>query len=547
MHGWLRSRAPGRAGSTRDNVDRQTAVGSVTPLLTAWERRAGRGLGETGRDDRLLAARPRACPPRSSAARTGRRGRPLGVSARGRRRRAPAWSVPHLGGRARGLVRRRRRQPRHHPLGPAGRRRRLAAGARRPPRGHTPARASPRRRSGSRCSASRSRSVGRWAASLRRGTSRGRPRGRRARRRLRRRPRSLVALLCRAPAEPGLRSAAARRRAPRAASAGALGLVVGAGHAGHVRGLVPVPGARCSYGALAASCSWWPPGRCSPPSRWRARRRRRRGGRAARPRPARRRSSRCCSPRSRPERRAAGGVYLVGPGFALGTGTVVSPAEVDLGPVPALPVLAAIPADGPAPGWVSPARRAAAARRSSARPWPHGPSRRRRGAPVRCAASAAARRRGAPDARRPRGPAARSGRAGWPSSVRRWAPCCCGPRRARPRRARRRPGRDLVGPRREVEASGAHGRASRHRCRPGAAARRRRSSSSARRRHSVGRRPASRSPPAVADGRPADPAVGPCRDAGERRRRTHGSAHRRSTGTDDAPAPERPARVPARR
>ncbi len=48
-----------------------------------------------------------------------------------------------------------------------------------------------------------------------------------------------------------------------------------------------------------------------------------------------------------------GSAYLVGPGFALGTGTVVSPAEVDLGPVPALPVLAAVPADGAAPGWVS--------------------------------------------------------------------------------------------------------------------------------------------------------------------------------------------------
>ena len=43
--------------------------------------------------------------------------------------------------------------------------------------------------------------------------------------------------------------------------------------------------------------------------------------------------------------------YLLGTGFAVGTGTVVSPAEVTLGPVPSVPVLAALPADGWAPGW----------------------------------------------------------------------------------------------------------------------------------------------------------------------------------------------------
>ena len=43
--------------------------------------------------------------------------------------------------------------------------------------------------------------------------------------------------------------------------------------------------------------------------------------------------------------------YLLGPGFAFGTGTVVSPAEVHLGPVPSVPVLAALPSDGWAPGW----------------------------------------------------------------------------------------------------------------------------------------------------------------------------------------------------
>src|SRR6266536_807326 len=43
--------------------------------------------------------------------------------------------------------------------------------------------------------------------------------------------------------------------------------------------------------------------------------------------------------------------YLVGPGFAFGTGTVVSAARVSLGTVPALPVLAGMPAR-PASGWV---------------------------------------------------------------------------------------------------------------------------------------------------------------------------------------------------
>jgi hypothetical protein len=41
------------------------------------------------------------------------------------------------------------------------------------------------------------------------------------------------------------------------------------------------------------------------------------------------------------------GSYLLGPGFAVGTGTVVSPTTVVLGPVPAFPLLAALPSDGP--------------------------------------------------------------------------------------------------------------------------------------------------------------------------------------------------------
>jgi hypothetical protein len=47
------------------------------------------------------------------------------------------------------------------------------------------------------------------------------------------------------------------------------------------------------------------------------------------------------------------GSYLLGPGFAVGTGTLVSPAAVTLGPVPAFPLFAALPAGGPPPAWLS--------------------------------------------------------------------------------------------------------------------------------------------------------------------------------------------------
>lgn len=45
------------------------------------------------------------------------------------------------------------------------------------------------------------------------------------------------------------------------------------------------------------------------------------------------------------------GAYLLGPGFAVGTGTVVSPTVVLLGPVPMVPLLAALPDNGPVPAW----------------------------------------------------------------------------------------------------------------------------------------------------------------------------------------------------
>jgi hypothetical protein len=48
-----------------------------------------------------------------------------------------------------------------------------------------------------------------------------------------------------------------------------------------------------------------------------------------------------------------GSAYLVGSGFAVGTATVVSPSAVALGPVPAFPLLAALPAEGVPPWWAA--------------------------------------------------------------------------------------------------------------------------------------------------------------------------------------------------
>jgi hypothetical protein len=45
------------------------------------------------------------------------------------------------------------------------------------------------------------------------------------------------------------------------------------------------------------------------------------------------------------------GSYLLGPGFAVGTHTVVTPTAVVLGPLPMFPLLAALPDAGPTPGW----------------------------------------------------------------------------------------------------------------------------------------------------------------------------------------------------
>src|SRR4051812_44397559 len=47
-----------------------------------------------------------------------------------------------------------------------------------------------------------------------------------------------------------------------------------------------------------------------------------------------------------------GAAWLAGPGFHLGIGTAVGPYGTTLGPVPSLPLLAALP--GPVPGWLGP-------------------------------------------------------------------------------------------------------------------------------------------------------------------------------------------------
>jgi hypothetical protein len=47
------------------------------------------------------------------------------------------------------------------------------------------------------------------------------------------------------------------------------------------------------------------------------------------------------------------GSYLLGPGFAVGSHTLVTPTAVVLGPVPMFPLLAALPNDGPTPGWAA--------------------------------------------------------------------------------------------------------------------------------------------------------------------------------------------------
>ena len=47
------------------------------------------------------------------------------------------------------------------------------------------------------------------------------------------------------------------------------------------------------------------------------------------------------------------GSYLIGPGFTVGTQTIVSPAVVTIGALPTFPLLAALPDAGPTPGWTA--------------------------------------------------------------------------------------------------------------------------------------------------------------------------------------------------
>jgi hypothetical protein len=47
------------------------------------------------------------------------------------------------------------------------------------------------------------------------------------------------------------------------------------------------------------------------------------------------------------------GAYLLGPGFTVGTGTLVSPGAVVLGPLPMFPLFAALPDAGATPGWAA--------------------------------------------------------------------------------------------------------------------------------------------------------------------------------------------------
>ena len=83
------------------------------------------------------------------------------------------------------------------------------------------------------------------------------------------------------------------------------------------------------------------------------------------------------------------GSYLLGPGFAVGAQTLVSPAVVVLGPLPLFPLLAALPANAAPAAWTglllvlpARARRSRAPARSAARP-------RCAGTRARCAAAPA--------------------------------------------------------------------------------------------------------------------------------------------------------------
>ena len=85
------------------------------------------------------------------------------------------------------------------------------------------------------------------------------------------------------------------------------------------------------------------------------------------------------------------GSYLLGPGFTVGTHTIVSPAVVTIGALPMFPLLAALPDTGPTPGLdVRPGRGRRRWSRRSARCAPSATTRRTAGRRARCTAAAAA-------------------------------------------------------------------------------------------------------------------------------------------------------------
>lgn len=135
--------------------------------------------------------------------------------------------------------------------------------------------------------------------------------------------------------------------------AGALGLVLGTGNAGHLRDLVPVArrsvlaGAFASAGLMLAAGALLVAGSLA----WH-------GGAAAEVAEGLDLDaagvvfSLLLAAVIAPNAALLGSAYLAGPGFAVGTGTVVSTAQVSAGPLPTVPLLAAIPGDGAQPGWL---------------------------------------------------------------------------------------------------------------------------------------------------------------------------------------------------
>jgi hypothetical protein len=137
------------------------------------------------------------------------------------------------------------------------------------------------------------------------------------------------------------------------ALAGGLGLIRGAGLGSELRRAVPVAGLSVLYGAAAACVALVAAGALLTATAVAVQ-----GAAAANVvegldlEPAGALMSLVLLAAIAPNVVLLGASYLLGPGFALGTGTVVSPQEVVLGPVPSVPVLAALPPTGWAPEWV---------------------------------------------------------------------------------------------------------------------------------------------------------------------------------------------------